>query len=270
VVVLLVKVILTPLLIALASLAQRRWGAAFGGWLVGLPLTSGPISVFFFIQHGPAFTAAAARGTLAGTISEAAFCFAYVATATVTGWAGSCGAASAAFLAATLTLQPITLPLAAWGAAVALVLCVEYWALRPQPSNSTHAPTAAPPRWDLGARAVTATGFVLTLTAASAVLGPRLSGLLSPFPIYAGVMIAFTHLRGGAGEARRAARGVVAGLFAFAAFFIVVAATVTRASPSAAFTAAALAALAVQGVSGRFLRQPADEKRPKRESHDLQ
>ena len=42
--VLALKLILTPLLIGGASLAARRWGPAIGGWLVSLPLTSGPVT----------------------------------------------------------------------------------------------------------------------------------------------------------------------------------------------------------------------------------
>jgi hypothetical protein len=38
-----VKLIAAPLVILLATLAARRWGDAIGGWLVGLPLTSGPL-----------------------------------------------------------------------------------------------------------------------------------------------------------------------------------------------------------------------------------
>ena len=34
---LVLKLILTPLLIGLISLAERRWGTRVGGWLVGLP-----------------------------------------------------------------------------------------------------------------------------------------------------------------------------------------------------------------------------------------
>jgi hypothetical protein len=43
------KLVATPLLIQPASLAGRRWGPAIGGWLVGLPLTSGPIAFFLAI-----------------------------------------------------------------------------------------------------------------------------------------------------------------------------------------------------------------------------
>ena len=71
------KLILTPVLIGTASLAGRRWGPAVSGWLVALPLTSAPIVFFLARTHGLAFATAVAIGTLAGAISQAAFCLIY-------------------------------------------------------------------------------------------------------------------------------------------------------------------------------------------------
>jgi hypothetical protein len=71
------KLILTPLLIGSASLAGRRYGAAVGGWLVGLPLTSGPIALFLALERGTGFASDAAEGILVGLISVATFCLAY-------------------------------------------------------------------------------------------------------------------------------------------------------------------------------------------------
>ena len=75
------KLVAPPLLILLASLAGRRWGDVIGGWLVGLPLTSGPVSVFLAVQYGADFAAAATDGSLAGAASQAAFSFGYAALA---------------------------------------------------------------------------------------------------------------------------------------------------------------------------------------------
>ena len=48
------KLLLTPLLIGLVSLAGRRWGPGVSGWLVGLPLTSAPVSLFLTLEQGRA------------------------------------------------------------------------------------------------------------------------------------------------------------------------------------------------------------------------
>jgi len=74
--VLAVKLIVTPLMILAASLVGRRWGDAMGGWLVGLPLTSGPVAVFLAVEHGPGFAAEASAGSLAGVVAQAGFCLA--------------------------------------------------------------------------------------------------------------------------------------------------------------------------------------------------
>src|SRR5258708_20026413 len=71
------KLVLTPLLIATASLAGRRWGHAISGWLVGIPFTSGPITLFLFLDHGPAFAANAALGSMLGIFATIAWAIAY-------------------------------------------------------------------------------------------------------------------------------------------------------------------------------------------------
>jgi len=46
------KLVLTPALIAIATLAGRRFGPSISGWLVGLPFTSGPVSLFLALEQG--------------------------------------------------------------------------------------------------------------------------------------------------------------------------------------------------------------------------
>ena len=47
---LVIKLLLTPILIGMVSLAGRRWGPAISGWFVGLPLTSGPVMLFLALD----------------------------------------------------------------------------------------------------------------------------------------------------------------------------------------------------------------------------
>ena len=49
---LLIKLLLTPLLMIAVSWAARRWGSGIGGFLAGLPLTSGPISIYLWVEQG--------------------------------------------------------------------------------------------------------------------------------------------------------------------------------------------------------------------------
>ncbi len=121
---LLLKLVLTPALIAVASLAGRRWGHAVSGWLVGLPLTSGPVAFFLAIERGPSFAADAALGSLAGAIAEAAFCLAYAFVAPRMAWPAALAAASVAFtvVAGALQQPPLSLGPIALAAFVSLAL----------------------------------------------------------------------------------------------------------------------------------------------------
>ena len=243
--ILILKIVITPLLIAAASLAGRRWGPAVSGWLVGLPLTSGPITLFLALSHGTAFAAAAAAGVLAGTISQAAFCLAYSYTGRRHNWPLALLAGCGAFAVATLALRHLTLHLVTVFFVVVAVLLITLWLL-PQGSKDASR-TAAPPRWDLPARMVVATVFVVGLTEIAPTLGPNLTGLLAPFPLYAGVLAIFAHRTQGPGAAVSVLRGLQVGLFAFASFFLLLGALLEPAGIALAFAVAIAVALAVQG-----------------------
>ena len=65
---LIIKLILTPLLMWLVSYASRKWGTAFGGLLSGLPLTSGPVSIYLMIEQGRGFAAESAVSSLGSVL----------------------------------------------------------------------------------------------------------------------------------------------------------------------------------------------------------
>jgi hypothetical protein len=250
---LVLKILLTPTLIAAASLAGRRWGQAVSGWFVGLPLTSGPIAFFVALDHGTGFAAATALGALAAAIAEAAFCLAYGYTALRRGWPLALLAGCLAFTATAVVLQPLSLPVIPVAVIVFATLVA---ALRLMPRGSETSVTQAPPRWDLPARMIIATLLVVLITEAAPILGPRLSGVLGAFPVYAAILTVFGH-RAGAASAVQVLRGLLLGLFGFAAFFLVLGLLIERAGIALAFTAAIATTLAVQtGSLGLVLRSP--------------
>ncbi len=257
---LVLKLVLTPALIGTASLAGRRWGPAVSGWLVGLPFTSAPITFFLALSDGTGFASTVALGTMAGTVSQAAFCVTYgrlasrEGLAARLGWPGALLGGSAAFALATLVLQGLTLsPVPSFAMVIAALLVA--LPLMPADPGRPATVTNPLPRWDLPARMVVATGFVLLLTAIAPVLGPRLTGLLAPFPLYAATLVVFAHYLQGPGPAAHVLRGLLLGLFAFAGFFLVLAVLLERAGVGAAFAAAGAVALGMQGVSLRALRR---------------
>jgi hypothetical protein len=250
---LVLKLVLTPTLIGAASLAGRRWGPAVSGWLVGLPLTSAPIALFLALNQGLPFAGAAAAGTMAGTISQAAFCLAYGWLAPRYGWLVSVVGGCSAFVVSTLVLQSMPLPAVPLFLIVVAVLLVALWLMSGKALVT--APTVGPPpRWDLPARMVVATGFVLLLTGVASTLGPHLTGLLAPFPLYAAVLTVFAHQFQGPSAATRVLRGLLLGLFAFAGFFLMLALLIERFGIVPAFGAAIALALTLQAGSLWALR----------------
>jgi hypothetical protein len=241
-----IKLTLLPVLIGLVSLAGRRWGPAITGWLVALPLTSGPVVLFLALEQGPAFAARAAQGTLLGIISLALFCLVYSILSRRAAWFPCVAVSWSVFFVLTLALDRITEPALLAFLAAAVTLAVVLWLL---PTDLTHIPPKAPPAWEIPMRMAAATAVVVTLTAAAHSLGPRLSGLLTPFPVAATILGGFTHHFEGAAAAVRLFRGLLAGLFGFAAFFLIVALTIESWGLAASFGVAALAIFAMHGAS---------------------
>ena len=74
---LVLRLVLVPLLIAAVTLASRRWGHRVGAFVTALPAVAGPTLGFYAVQQGPLFAADAARGSLLGLVGVAAFCLVY-------------------------------------------------------------------------------------------------------------------------------------------------------------------------------------------------
>src|SRR6266852_9994214 len=157
------KLLLTPVLIGLVSLIGRRWGPAVSGWLVGLPLTSGPVALFLALDHGTAFASRAAQGTLLGMISLAAYCLTYSWLSVRTGWPGSVLAGWLAFFALTFALEQLSVSLLlSFAGAIGSFIVV----LRLSPGSQSSDIVANPPRWEMLLRMIVATAFVIGLPSA--------------------------------------------------------------------------------------------------------
>jgi hypothetical protein len=247
------KLILTPILVGGATLAGRRWGPTISGWLVALPYTAGPIVFFLALSQGLAFASATAVGVLAGVVSPVAFCLTYSWLSRRIGMPGTLAASLAVFALATALLRPLPLW---WPLVYSAVIGVLVLALRLMPRSAARAQASVrPPQWEIPARMVVATGYVLLLTAGAPFLGPQLTGLMTPFPLFGGTLAVFAHQFQGPEAAVSVLRGLLHGLFAFASFFVVLSALLERVGLAAAFGAAVAVALLVQTGSLWLLRR---------------
>jgi len=213
------KIFITPLLIATVTLAGRCWGPVVSGLLIGLPLTTGPVSFILAHEYGLEFATKAAIGSLAGQLSMCIFCLVYSLAAKRWDWLTSSCVSLSAFLLATPTWNLFTWELIP--AAIVLLVTIVL-ILRLIPYYHIALNNTTPPAWDLPARMIIATTFVILLTTFANMLGPQLSGLIAPFPVFGVVLAAFNHYHHGAKAASNLLRGIVFGSIAYTAFFLIV------------------------------------------------
>jgi hypothetical protein len=246
-----IKFLVTPLMILAASLAGRRWGDSIGGWLVGLPLTSGPVAAFLALEQGPEFAAQATAGTLAGAAAQAAFCLAYAWLA-LYGWPLALAGAMIAFVVGASLLQAAQLPHLVLFLAALAALAV---AVQGIPREAAARRRVSPPWWDIPARMAIVTVLVVGLTSMAPALGPRASGILATFPLFSMVLSVFAQHEQGPAAARAVLRGTALSLFGFAVFFYVLSLCLARTSLPVAFAAATHGALLVQATTLRMVRR---------------
>jgi len=251
-IILLFKLLATPALILIATLVSRRFGQATGGWLVGLPLTSGPIAVFLAIEHGPRFSQLAAAGSLEGTVGQAFFATAYAGLARRWNWPMCLLGATIAFLASGVFLVELKLPISALVALACGSLAVGQQLIHERVAPAVRAEA---PRWDLPVRMAVAAALVLLVTSVAAAIGPDLSGVAATFPLFAIVLAVFAHRHQGSHAARSVMRGLLLGLFGFVGFFVAVSLLVTRIGLVSAFGTAHLVNLVIHGDAYLILRR---------------
>jgi len=249
--VLLFKIFLAPILIALISLAGRKWGPGVSGWLLGIPFNSGPILFFLSVEQGKDFAARTAVGSLLGIVAWSMFGLVYAwCCRRLTWWYSTLIGWAAYFLAAALILR-MDLGVFAAFALVAPVLSLILFVF-PKPTHSGS--PAAHGRYDLLLRMLTAAGMIVSLTETARLLGPMRSGILSAFPAYTTILAVFAH-RHGAATAINVLRGVALGLYTAATFFLILSPCLLRFSIATAFLLASAGGLLVQGMSLVYIRR---------------
>lgn len=239
-----VKFVLAPLCVVLVSMAGRRWGLAVAGALGSLPVVAIPILLVISLENGSAFGAEAAASAVMGLVALTAFVVVYGLVAQRFGPYVSLALGWSAFLVCIALLDFI--PHAALPALV--LACLSFvlgLKLLPAPRDFHLAPTP-PPWWDLPLRALTALGLVVTISAVASLLGPKLSGLLTPFPIITAVLAAFTQVQGDSRQVILLFRGFLIGFYSYAVFCFVVAITVDAMPIGPSFLLGILASVVVQ------------------------
>lgn len=242
---LLLKVTIAPAFIGLVSLIALRYGHRTAGWLVALPINTGTIVAILTLTEGTSFAASAALGALLGIISISAFSVVYARSALRFPWPICLAAASAAFVVSTAVLTQV--PEWVIAALVASVVAV-FIVLFAVPKRDESLLATPSPRWEIPLRMLTAAILVVAITTAAEGLGPQLSGLLSPIPVFTITLVIFTHSREGPTPVFVFLRGLQLGLFSFAGFCATVAVLLVPYGLAVALTAGLAAFLGIYGI----------------------
>jgi len=248
----LLKLFLVPIFIAAVSFAGRRWGPTVSGWLIGLPLTSGPVAFFLALEQGTVFASAASQSIMVGIMSVFIFCLVYSWSAMRLRTLPSILLGFGAFLACTYLLQMASLPLMIGFPSALFVLAVSLLLMPHVHGTKVEALNL---RWELATRIIFATVLVFLITGTAQAFGAQLTGLITPFPVYAATLAAFTHGFQGREQAVLLLRGVIAGSLTFILFFLVLSLTLIAWGVAASFLAALVVSLLTHAVSLQFLRK---------------
>lgn len=235
--VLLVKLLLIPGLLALVTVVGRRFGPGVAGWLGSFPVVAGPVLLVIALEQGAAFGAVAASFALAGMAAAVLFCVAYVHVSAGRVWWATALAAFAAWAAAVggLALLPGTLPVAAATGFGALAIAPRLLPALPPVTGQR-----ASHRFELPARMLVGALLAVLTSWLAARFGPRLAGYLALFPLVTSVVTIFTHAIDGRVAAVHFLAGMVRGLWSAGAFCGVLALLLERTGIVTAFAAATL------------------------------
>jgi hypothetical protein len=242
---LLLKLAVTPVLVAVVSLAARIWGPTIGALLMGLPWLTGPVLFFLTLEKGTEFGVGACAGILLGVVCLCAYLPVWGAASAGGSWLLCLAAASAAFVAAAWATQETRFDLVTAAGLAALCLLLTYVLLPGATAKTMPAPL---PWWDIPARMLATIALVGVISVTADLLGPQLSGVVATFPVIVSVVGAFTHRQWGRDAIRHMLRGLAVSLQAFVVFFLVVGLALPAVGLVNSYLLAVLAALLVSSL----------------------
>jgi uncharacterized membrane protein (GlpM family) len=235
---LVLKITLIPAVIALVTLAVRKWGNKMGGLIGSMPWTAGPILLFFILEQGKAFGIHSIHGTMTGILALVSFCFSYAVLSRRLSWLPTLLLSYVIFTVTVLIVNYLELGLKVSYVLgmIAIILALQFFpVLTEQPAKSRRLP------FDILIRMGVGTLFVLVITGLARVLGPNWSGIFTPFPIMTSVLAIFAHSLQGSSAVIAVLRGIVIGLLGFTTFLFLQAFLLTEFSVAASFGLAFIA-----------------------------
>ncbi len=257
------KITVTPLLVLAATLAIRRWGATVGGLITGIPIMTGPITLFVALELGEEFAVATTTAVLIAVVGAAMFTSTYALLSHFWRWPGTLLVSLGAWFATAFGLSAF--PLGTIEAAVAALAAILI-ALLLIPRQRGQIPISKARWWDLPFRMIVTGALVAAVTWLAADLGPHLSGIIGTLPLISTVLASFTHHQSGTRAVKAMLRSQMISMVGFVVFFVVVALALEKLGIAVTFTLALVLTLATSALTALVDRGIARLTRPTRSS----
>lgn len=242
--VLMIKLLLVPALLAAVTLGARRWGSAVGGWMGGFPIVVGPILLVTTLEQGAGFGVSAAQAALLTIGPTALFLLIFAHLSLNRPWWQSALPAYAGWglVVGLISLFPLRSDLAA-GSAVAGLLLAEIFMPTIPPRVPVEQKKTHP--GGLAAKMVVGVFLIFVTTAVASAMGPRVAGYAAAFPLILSVSAMFTHAWDGRDSLLRLLLGFRRGLWSIVLFCLVLLALLPKNSVGLAFSGAVIATIAL-------------------------
>jgi len=211
---LLLKMAITAAIVVTASLIAERTGPLLAAMVATLPVSAGPVYVFLALDHGAAFIAEAALGSMGSNMATTAFSLAYVMAAQRLSTWLSLALAFCAWGPVLLFFKAASLPIVALLGIVVCLFPVCHKVVKPYlAARPAKAPRLA--WYAIPLRALFVAVLVGTVTSLSLSIGPQWSGFFATFPVVLSTLILFLQPRiGGPSTAAIIGSGIL-GLMGF-------------------------------------------------------
>ncbi|WP_208230447.1 hypothetical protein [Brenneria izadpanahii] len=248
-----IKLAVTPVLMLAVSLAVRKWGGFVGGLLSGMPLTSGPVALFLAIEQGPQFAAKAASGALSGLAAVLLTYLFYLVVTSSLSVLAACVSALAFFGVISLLLLVSNSPLGAIIISLAAIAAI----IRLTNRGGREIRKSTVPFWDIPMRMLTSTAMLFAITGSARVIGPHVSGILSPVPVIAWPLTVFAHVQGGRSEMAAVVRGNAVSAIGVIIFYMTIRELILQAGLLTTFVVAFAASVLTTTLLAEVMRRSA-------------
>jgi hypothetical protein len=249
-----IKIILMPLVVALVTLAGRKWGNNIAGILASFPFVAGAILLFIALEQGVGFAAATVPGIMVGILGWIVFCVVYILVGQRYNAFISTLAGYVAYIAWGLLIQKfiplLSLPVWFFLTQVVLFVVLKFFPQVSVPTPKEHRKL----NFEIPLRMLMITIFVVVITYFANMLGATWSGILTPFPIITAVLAIFTHYTQGIAQVRKVFVGLFTGMFGFTLFLFLQAYLLPSTTIFYAFLLGFMADVLLTILMKRFLR----------------